>query len=249
MPRCHCKNKKPKHIKDFHPEKINFNDDDWYLEKPNMTSKPKPEQNTEPISPNSISNTALKTVIEEEFDNNFSCFICYEVSSGDNYQLTCCSKYMCANCFNENQRINGYHTACPHCRSDDMDYQCISRLKYVLDDVRDNLVRNVISKLEENGGNAANVDNAVNKNLRTIFARNFPQGTTIENIENLAPFGKAIKTSLPWNREDRQIRGFAFIEFSSEQDCLDALLASKQLMFKGVKIQTRQSKPNNKEKK
>ena len=231
-----CRKKSAKHIAECHPEKIDFSNEDWHLEKPEEVNV------AESTNLNSISNTALKTVIEEEFDDNFSCFICYEVASGDNYQLTCCSKYMCADCYHENRRVNMYSHNCPHCRAPNASYQKISKLKSVLDDIRDNLVRNVISKMEENG---ADVEKSCDKNLRTIFARNFPVGTKVKNIEELPAFSKAIKVSLPWSREDNQIRGFAFIEFRNEQDCLDALLACKNLKFKGVKIQCRQSKPKN----
>jgi len=236
-----CKNRNAKHIKNFHPETIDFTADDWYLPKPEP-KKSQPRNEPKPV--NSISTSALKTVIEEEFDSNFSCFICYEVASGDNYQLTCCSQYICVGCYTENHRHNGSNV-CPHCRSPQVQFQKISKLKSVLNDVRDNLVRNVISKMEASGGGTIQ---AGDKNARTIFARLFPKGTKVENLEALPEFGKAIKVSLPWNREDHQIRGFAFIEFSNEQDCLDALLASKNLVFRGVKIHTRQSKPNSKEK-
>lgn len=217
-----CKIKNAKHIKNHHPEKIDFTSDNWCLPKPEP-KKSAPKAAPKPV--NSISTSALKTVIEEEFDSNFSCFICYEVASGDNYQLTCCSQYICAGCYAENHRHNGSHV-CPHCRSPRVQFQKISKLKSVLNDVRDNLVRNVISKMEENGGGTQ--VQAGDKNARTIFARLFPQGTKVTDLEVLPEFRKAIKVALPWNREDQQIRGFAFIEFSNEQDCLDALLASKR---------------------
>ena len=70
-------------------------------------------------------------------------------------------------------------------------------------------------------------------------------GVKVKDVEKIDAFKKAIKVSLPWDRENNQIRGFGFIEFSTEQDCLDALLASKDLKIRGVKIQTRQSKPKN----
>ena len=131
---------------------------------------------------------ALKTVIEEEFADTFSCFICMDFSSGENYQLTCCSKYMCAGCHNDNIKLNEA-TNCPHCRSRQVGYQKISNLKYVLDGIRDNLVSNVISNMEENNSKAVQAANQTREtNLRTTvlnyFARGFPLETKTKKNDN-----------------------------------------------------------------
>ena len=126
-------------------------------------------------------------------------------------------------------------------------YQKVSKLKDVLDDMRDNLIRNVFSKMEENNGEVVEAaSQTCDKNLRTIFARGFPPGTKFKQVEHLKAFENAIRVSLPWDRETKECRGYCFVEFSREQDCLDALLVAKNLVFQGVKIQTRQCKPCNK---
>ena len=53
-----CETKSIEHIKDHHPEKIDFATDDWYLAEPE-----------EPKSICRFSTVALKTVIEEEFND------------------------------------------------------------------------------------------------------------------------------------------------------------------------------------
>ena len=111
---------------------------DWYHPEPKLVNR--------------IEISTLKTLIEEEFSNlsDFSCFICHEIASGDNYHLTCCSEYICAGCYAENNRHN-VSDFCPHCKSPRVQFQKISKLKSVLNDVCDNLVRNVLSKIEETG--------------------------------------------------------------------------------------------------
>ena len=268
-----CKIETVEHIKNHHPEKIDFTTDDWYLHEPENSS------------------SALKSVIEEEFDDlsNFACFICYEISSGDNYQLTCCSQYICVGCYNENCQHNG-SGICPHCKSPRVQVVKISKLKSDLNDVRDTLVRNVMSKMGENGGGGATVQTIGDSNHRVsdagvrtcqirqpsdetggtigpildkiniIFAWAFPEGTEVEHIVALPVFRTAVNVTLPWNRDgqlfhrsvhkhqqsesdyQKRNRVWAFIEFSNEQDCLNALSASKNLVFRGAVISTSQLK-------
>ena len=263
-----CKIETVEHIKNHHPEKIDFTTDDWYLHEPETSS------------------SALKSVIEEEFDDlsNFACFICYEISSGDNYQLTCCSQYICVGCYNENCQHNG-SGICPHCKSPRVQVVKISKLKSDLNDVRDTLVRNVMSKMGENGGGGGmvqtiGVSDAVVRTcqihqpsdktggtigpildkINIIFAWAFPEGTEVEHIVALPVFRTAVNVTLPWNRDgqlfhrsvhenkqsesdyQKRNRVWAFIEFSNEQDCLNALSASKNLVFRGTVISTSQLK-------
>lgn len=91
------------------------------------------------------SRSVLKNAIKSEFESNFACYICYEIPE-DSYQALCCSKYMCVGCHNKNQRIrrNGSGTkSCAHCRAANYKFQRVSKLKNVLDDVRENLVRSL----------------------------------------------------------------------------------------------------------
>ena len=80
------------------------------------------------------------------------------------------------------------------------------------------------------------------RNKRSIFARQFPNNTTVEEIYAIPEFQSAVQVSLPKCRHSDGIRGFAFIEFRTESECLEALFITKNLTFKGVKVQTKHSK-------
>ena len=92
-------------------------------------------------------------------------------------------------------------------------------------------------------------DVVCDRNKRTIFARQFPNNTTVEEVYDIPEFQNAVQVTLPECRHsegyllhNKGIRGFAYIEFRTETECLDVLSKTKNLTFKGAKVQTKHSK-------
>ena len=63
----------------------------------------------------------------------------------------------------------------------------------------------------------------------TIFIGNLPFTTTEEDLrEAFTPFGAIINIHIPMNRETQQPRGFAFLEFETEESAQEALSTNGQ---------------------
>lgn len=66
----------------------------------------------------------------------------------------------------------------------------------------------------------------MDKNQSTIFIGNLPFSTTEDELKRLfEQFGTIVKIHIPTNRETGQPRGFAFLEFSTEDSANNALSA------------------------
>ena len=64
----------------------------------------------------------------------------------------------------------------------------------------------------------------MDKNQSTIFIGNLPFSTTEDELKRLFDkFGTIVKIHIPTNRETGQPRGFAFLEFSTEDAAQSAL--------------------------
>lgn len=64
----------------------------------------------------------------------------------------------------------------------------------------------------------------MDKNQSTVFIGNLPFSTTEDELRNLfEKFGSIVKIHIPTNRETGQPRGFAFLEFSTEDAAQSAL--------------------------
>ena len=64
----------------------------------------------------------------------------------------------------------------------------------------------------------------MDKNQSTIFIGNLPFSTTEDELKRLFDkFGTIVKIHIPTNRETGQPRGFAFLEFSTEDSAQSAL--------------------------
>ena len=64
----------------------------------------------------------------------------------------------------------------------------------------------------------------MDKNQSTIFVGNLPFSTTEDELNRLFnQFGTIVKIHIPTNRETGKSRGFAFLEFSSEEAAQSAL--------------------------
>ncbi|MBI2353066.1 RNA-binding protein [Candidatus Dependentiae bacterium] len=69
----------------------------------------------------------------------------------------------------------------------------------------------------------------MDKNQSTIFIGNLPFSTTEDDLKRLfESFGTIVKIHIPTNRETGQPRGFAFLEFSTEESAQAALAADGQ---------------------
>ena len=64
----------------------------------------------------------------------------------------------------------------------------------------------------------------MDKNQSTVFIGNLPFSTTEDELKRLFDkFGTIVKIHIPTNRETGQPRGFAFLEFSTEDAAQSAL--------------------------
>lgn len=69
----------------------------------------------------------------------------------------------------------------------------------------------------------------MDKNQSTVFIGNLPFSTTEDDLRRIfESFGTIVKIHIPTNRETGQPRGFAFLEFSSEESANNALAADGQ---------------------
>lgn len=105
---------------------------------------------------------------------------------------------------------------------------------------------------QRNGGQREDY-NSLEKTQRTIFARNLSWNVTVANLYDIDHFSNATEIKIPTQRIDyvreandpsnRKPRGFAFIEFATQEDCAVALAGAQGLMVDKREIICIQSQP------
>jgi len=95
--------------------------------------------------------------------------------------------------------------------------------------------------------------NSLEKTQRTIFARNLSWNVTVANLYDIDHFKSATEIKIPTQRIDyvreandpsnRKPRGFAFIEFATQEECANVLLAAQGLVIDQRELIMVQSQP------
>jgi len=95
--------------------------------------------------------------------------------------------------------------------------------------------------------------NSVEKTQRTIFARNLSWNVTVANLYDIEHFKNASEIKIPTQRIDyvreahdpanRKPRGFAFIEFATQEECAVALVQAQGLVIDQRELIMVQSQP------
>jgi len=95
--------------------------------------------------------------------------------------------------------------------------------------------------------------NSVEKTQRTIFARNLSWNVTVANLYDIDHFKNAVEIKIPTQRIDydreahdpanRKPRGFAFIEFATQEECAVALVQAQGLVIDQRELIMVQSQP------
>ena len=87
----------------------------------------------------------------------------------------------------------------------------------------------------------------MDKNQSTIFIGNLPFSTTEDELKNMfEKFGTIVKVHIPTNRETGQPRGFAFLEFSTEESAQAALANdSAEVNGRNIKVSIALGKKEN----
>jgi RNA recognition motif-containing protein len=104
---------------------------------------------------------------------------------------------------------------------------------------------------QRNGGRDDH--NSLEKTQRTIFARNLSWNVTVANLYDIDHFKSATDIKIPTQRIDyvreandpsnRKPRGFAFIEFATQEECANVLLAAQGLVIDQRELIMVQSQP------
>jgi len=76
---------------------------------------------------------------------------------------------------------------------------------------------------------------------RTIFVRNISWSATEDDLRDVPAFQKCCHVKIPVDRESGRPRGFGFVEFSSVEDCQEALANADNIEIDGRVIICQQS--------